>query len=58
MMKAAGEEGRRLEALDKSLGASYKVDGLTRYTRSLTDVLSTERAGLTSKRDALLQRKS
>lgn len=58
MMKAAGEEGRKLEALNKSLNTSYKTDDLTRYARGLTDVLSAERAGLTSKRDAITQLKS
>lgn len=57
-MKAATEEGKRLEALNKSLNASYKSDELTRYARGLTDVLSAERAGLTSKRDAITQLKS
>jgi hypothetical protein len=58
IMKAAGEEGRRLEALNKAVNASYRPDDLTRYARGLTDVLSAERAGLTSKRDAITQLKS
>ncbi len=57
-MKAAGDEGKKLESLNKSLTASYKTEDLTRYGRGLLDIVQAQKAGVTSQTQAISQLKS